>query len=183
MTEYGLIIFNLFVFLITLWIFMVIYNRYFLPAKFDKHRFKLFELRDRLALMAMKKSIDIKSEEYIYLISLINVSITVFEDFRIVDSILNFVKYNSNLAKSKKILNKIHNHSCELKDIAYEFYETLGKMLYFKTAILYFFVFMLYEIVKIMRISLNIVNKINKAKTFLKTTLCELRNNKKILAT
>jgi hypothetical protein len=75
----------------------------------------MYELRDRLALLAMKGVVDEKSEEYVTLLRLINNSINSTKDFRIT----RFMRMHSEIITDKKlrahignILEKVESKKC-----------------------------------------------------------------------
>lgn len=185
MDARSLVPINLVISFVGLWIIMVVYNRYIVKARFDKYRYKFFELRDRLALMAMKDAIAVKSKEYIFLMKFINYSITGFEDFKIVDfiKVLMSVKEKEEREFITSITESIHNHSSELREIAFEFYGTLLKAIQFKKIKRVLFTLSILSwILNTLRICLNQVCKLNEYKTSVSNTLDHLEKNREILA-
>lgn len=82
MTVEPIILFNLFVGLVCVWITMVINSKFLRPAILNEKRFAMYELRDQLALLAMRGVVDEESEEYVTLITLMNNLINSTKDFR-----------------------------------------------------------------------------------------------------
>lgn len=180
----SLVTINLFISFVGLWIIMVVYNQYIIKVRFDEYRYKFFELRDRLALMAMKGAIDVESKEYTFLMELINYSITGFEDFKIVDFIkgLMSVKEKEETEVIVSITEKISNHSSELKEIAFEFYGTLLKAIQFKIKAVLFLMLILYWILNTLKICLTQVCKLNEYRISVSNKLDHLEKNREILA-
>jgi len=93
----------------------------------NRKRFTLYELRDKLAILAMKDIVLEKSEEYITLQKLINNSLMSTKEFRIT----RFLKLQSAIVTDKKlrkhldsILEKIENEEMpsEYREIVSEFF-------------------------------------------------------------
>ena len=99
MTVEPIILFNLFVGLICVWIAMVINSKFLRPAILNKKRFAMYELRDRLALLAMRGVVDEESEEYVTLITLMNNLINSTKDFRMT----RFIQKHSAIFMDKKL--------------------------------------------------------------------------------
>ena len=82
------------------------------PTMWNKHRFKLFELRDDLALLAMGGGIDEKSEEYTTLMGMLNKAVHETKKFQPV-SFLRFLyqlKNNQEMQKSvSEIIQQLEN--------------------------------------------------------------------------
>lgn len=92
-------LFNLFVGLASVWIAMVVNSKFLRPALLNKKRFAIYELRDRLAILAMKGVIDEGAEEYITLIKLMNRTIASTKGFRIT----HYLKMQSEIIADKKL--------------------------------------------------------------------------------
>ena len=69
MTVEPIIVFNILITLIALWVAMAVNAKFLQPALLNKKRFAIYELRDRLALLAMRGVVDEMSEEYKTLIT------------------------------------------------------------------------------------------------------------------
>ena len=104
-----IILFNLFTALVCVWIAMIINSKFLRPAILNKKRFAIYELRDQLALLAMKGVIDEKSEEFVTLLKLMNITIASTKDFRIT----RYVKLQSEIIADKKL--RTHLESILLK--------------------------------------------------------------------
>ena len=117
---------------------MTVNSKFLRPAVLNKKRFALYELRDRLAILAMRGVIDEKSEEYITLLRLMNNSINSTKDFRIT----RFLKMQSAIITDKKlrahldsILEKIRDEKMpdEYRQIVSEFFEAAREIYEHKT--------------------------------------------------
>jgi hypothetical protein len=84
---------------------MIINSKFLRPAVLNKKRFAIYELRDQLALLAMKGVIEEKSEEYITLIRLMNSSIGSTKDFRIT----RYIKLQSDIILDKQLRSHLEN--------------------------------------------------------------------------
>ena len=58
MTVEPIIVFNILITLIALWVAMAVNAKFLQPALLNKKRFAIYELRDRLALLAMRGVVD-----------------------------------------------------------------------------------------------------------------------------
>lgn len=135
--EVG-ILFNLFVTLVCVWAAMVINSKFLRPAVLNKKRFAIYELRDRLAMLAMRGVISEKSEEYLTLLRLMNGSLNSTKDFRIT----KFIRIQSEIITDKKIqahlnsiLKKIENEKMpkEYRVIVASFFECAREIYEHKT--------------------------------------------------
>lgn len=120
-------LFNLGVALISVWIAMLVNCRFLRPAVLNRKRFAIYELRDRLALLAMKGVVNESSEEYLTLLRLFNNCINSTKDFRIT----HFLRIQSAIIADQKlrrhldsISQKIRNDQMphEYRDIVAEFF-------------------------------------------------------------
>lgn len=102
---------NIILTLVTVWLLMYINNKYLLPLRFNEDRFKLFALRDSLAILAMKDKIPIESPEYLTLNYILNISIKSLSDF----SLVNFLNTIYNLNTNKQIEEEIDSIISNLK--------------------------------------------------------------------
>lgn len=101
----SMILINLFITLSCVWIAMVVNSQFLRPAILNRKRFALYELRDKLALLAMRGVIDQKSEEYITLLRLMNNSINSTKEFRIT----RFLKMQSSIIFDEKMRQHLDN--------------------------------------------------------------------------
>jgi hypothetical protein len=111
MTAEPIVLINLLILLISVWAAMAVNYKYLQPALLNKKRFAIYELRDRLAILAMRGVIDEDSEEYVTLINLINGVLCSTKSFRITE-FLNMhaaIYLNAEVIKHiDSILIKIH---------------------------------------------------------------------------
>lgn len=66
---------NLLCVLLACWLFVWLNNRVLQPARLARFRYRLFSLRDRLALQALRGNASSNSEEYQFVIQVINATI------------------------------------------------------------------------------------------------------------
>lgn len=131
---------NLFVTGVCIWVVLLINFRCFQPALKNKQRFKLYRLRDRLSVLAMKGDIDEMSEEYMTLLELINSSIRATSTFKVTD-FLRFVAY---LEGNKRVKESVLNIRARLEGdgnseycgIAGEYFYAMREILYSDTRVL-----------------------------------------------
>lgn len=112
------IYFNIFITLICGWLILYLNSKYLQPALLNKKRFKLFTLRDKLSLLAMKGDLSEDSLEYREFIHLINSTIKATSTFRVTD----FLKYMytwSNNPNRQKNLQKIYQKMKSVDNYAY----------------------------------------------------------------
>jgi hypothetical protein len=123
----NMVLVNLFASLVSVWFAVLINSKFLRPAILNRKRFTLYELRDKLAILAMKDIVLEKSEEYITLQKLINNSLMSTKEFRIT----RFLKLQSAIVTDKKlrkhldsILEKIENEEMpsEYREIVSEFF-------------------------------------------------------------
>lgn len=94
-----IILFNLSIALACVWTSMIVNSKFLRPAILNKNRFALYELRDQLALLAMRGELDEESEEYTTLIKLMNDLINSTKDFRIT----RFIQIQSAIFMNKQL--------------------------------------------------------------------------------
>ena len=119
MIAEPIIFFNILITMMALWLAMAINSKFLRPAILNKKRFAMYELRDQLALLAMRGTVDERSEEYVTLIRLINGVIYSTKGFKITE-LLNMY---SAIYKDKKLLAHLENirHKIENKAMPDEF--------------------------------------------------------------
>jgi hypothetical protein len=112
---------------------MYLNNNFLRVARLNKVRFKLFALRDDLALLAMRGLVKEDGIEYRTLTRMLNESIKIMGHFSIID----FLKYVVAIHKDEKlrdnmnsILKKIEHHNIEYKVIVHEYFYTMNFMLH-----------------------------------------------------
>lgn len=98
-----LLAFNLLITCFSLWIIMYLYNRNLKPLLINSERFKLYKIRDELAVLAMRGTIPEESDEYLILMRLINISIKELDKFNIV----SFIKSLNRIRNDKNIQSKL----------------------------------------------------------------------------
>lgn len=141
MTVESIVIFNVLISLISVWVAMVVNSKFLRPAVLNRKRFKLYELRDELAILAMKGLIKENSEEYLTLLRMMNNSIRATKNFRIT----SFLEMQYALVKDKElrahlveILEKIKHDQmpAEYKHIVGSFFAVAHEMYNHKTWLL-----------------------------------------------
>lgn len=116
MTEINITI-NVLATLISVWICMAIYSVYGRRAKINSYRFRLFALRDQLALGGMGGKISPDSEEFNTMLSLINSTIkhaARWDPFAIAAFFLN-VSSQDGLIKTQERLKRLDDKCNELQ--------------------------------------------------------------------
>ncbi|SDX61001.1 hypothetical protein [Marinobacter mobilis] len=138
MIAESVILVNLLVTLICVWAAMIVNSKFLRPAALNRKRFAIYELRDSLAILAMKGVVNEKSEEYVTLTRLMNNCLNSTKDF----SITNFLKLQSKIVTDKKlrshlesILEKIRNEEMpeEYRKIVSQFFEVSREIYEHKT--------------------------------------------------
>lgn len=99
-----MLLINIFISSLCLWAIMYLNSKINKRIKFEQIRLDLFNLRDDLALMAMKGKIDQRTKEYTVLIKLLNNSIKILDQFSIVD----FLRFLKEYYTDKKIHQKMN---------------------------------------------------------------------------
>ncbi len=130
---------------VSLWLLVFINNSYLQPALKNRKRFRLYRLRDRLSIVAMRGELDEDSEEYLTLLALINSSIKATESFKVTD-FLKFVFYMHNdealhekIKRIKSNLDKTDHH--EYCRIASDYFSVMHEILRSDTRVLRFVFF------------------------------------------
>ncbi len=122
--------------IVSLLIIYFVNCKFILSALWNKKLFKLFALRDRLAMLAMKREIDEDSEEYETLMRLLNTALKETRHFEVMTFIrfLREFKEDKNLQKKlDEIFARIEKSGGEYKKIFYGFYWALGDILHTQT--------------------------------------------------
>ena len=117
-----MLIFNYILTLLAIWLLFKINNRFIRPASWNTYRFKLFEIRDRLALLAMNGKLREDSDEYRKFISLINFSVNETSDY----STSKLIQLGSKLTELNSIVGKLEN-TVKHNNIQFEFLELFGE--------------------------------------------------------
>ena len=112
------IYFNILITLICSWLILHLNSKYLQPALLNKKRFKLFILRDKLSLLAMKGELSEDSLEYREFIHLINSTIKATSTFRVTDFLKYMYTWNNNTNRQKN-LQKIYQKIKSFDNYAY----------------------------------------------------------------
>lgn len=110
-----MLLFNFLLTLICIWILLAVNYRYIQPTRWNKHRFKLFALRDRLAILAMQGKIDERSIKYIYLMKTINTAISETGQFKL-SRFMNFLVWLQETKKAQDMVDMITSEITEKND-------------------------------------------------------------------
>jgi hypothetical protein len=135
-----MLLFNLVVTLICFWVIFKINTSFIQPARWNRYRFRLFELRDNLALLAMKGQISEKSDEYIALMSMFNRAVNETNKFQAVRFLrfLHTVKSNKKLqGRIEEILRKMDSENKEYQSILRGYFEVVHRMFMVQTKSFY----------------------------------------------
>jgi len=123
---------NILLSILCVWLIMYLNTNYLKIARLSKVRFKLFNLRDDLAILAMQGNVESNCVEYRTLMDLLNGSISILEKF----SIINFLRYLVTMHKDKNIQRKIEqvmqslgHKNNDYKAIVHKFFEIMHQML------------------------------------------------------
>ncbi len=125
MSLVDIILFNVIVTLLCIWVIMAINTRYLQPALINRTRFRLYELRDRLALLAMRGELEEDSLEYITLMRFLNCTIYGTSTFRVVDFFKSLVQLKRNKKLQEELDQTVANIDSvnpEYRQIASEFF-------------------------------------------------------------
>jgi len=135
--------FNLILTLVCFWIIFRINSLFIQPARWNKYRFRLFELRDSLALLAMRGEIEEKSDEYITLMSMLNKAVNETNKFKAVKFLRFLIEVKKNKELQRKlndIVGKISSENKEYQTILHGYFETVHKMFKEQTKSFYWLV-------------------------------------------
>lgn len=124
-----MIILNLLLFVIAIWMAVFINHAYIQPAIKNDQRFRLFRLRYRLQVLAMRGVVSEKSPEYVVLLNLMNKSIRASASFKVTD----FLLFLSRLPDDERLRESVEcmaaairdNNSPEFCEIASDYFEAL----------------------------------------------------------
>lgn len=120
-----MLIFNFGLTLVCLWIAFYVYNYAIRETKFNNNRFKIFALRDRLALLAMEGKISDNSKDYEILMSILNSSIYAMDKFNISIFLkrIKAIYSNPQMQKELESIGKSFETQClEFRAIAHEYF-------------------------------------------------------------
>lgn len=112
---------------LSLWAVMAVNDKIRRPLEMNRLRFKLYELRDRLAYMAMRGEIEQESVEYETLMDLINGNLAATKKFQLssyVKSQLVIIRDKDLRVKLEGIRDSVQSHDMpeEYREIASEFF-------------------------------------------------------------
>lgn len=145
---------NLAITLLCVWLIMALNHHFLQPALRNRHRFRLYRLRDELALLAMKGEISEESEEYLLLLGLINNAIRATGSFRVTDFLKFMVLLHENRQVHKRlrrVIDGLRNHrNTEYCRIAREYFDILDEIFRKDTRTLKLFSFFLAPIVYVL---------------------------------
>jgi hypothetical protein len=174
MIANELVVINVFITVGCIWLLMVLNSRILRPTLLNKKRFKLYQIRDRLAILAMSNVINEDSEEYATLIRLINNTLRSTKEFRIT----SFIRAHSALATDKKlrqhisnIIKKIENENLpqEYTELVQDYFEVARDIFNHKTWLLkniFFPIFLLvFTILGIVKFFDKVKNSIKAVQT------------------
>ena len=136
MIASSIVLTNLLCALVGIWAGMYVNAKFIRPASLNRMRFRLYELRDSLAILAMRGQLEEGSEEYTTLRGLINGSISSTKEFRITTFLrMHFeMAVNEDLQKHvSHILAKVENKemSEEYRNIVQEYFK-VNRALYMR---------------------------------------------------
>lgn len=138
MTFDVVVFVNLFCALVGIWAAMYINNKFIRPTALNQLRFSLYELRDRVAILAMEGVVNEDSEEYVTLRDLMNATLKSTKDFKIT----SFIKMHFDIASDealqdhvRSIVAKVENEEMppEFREIVVEYFEINSKVYWRKT--------------------------------------------------
>lgn len=95
---------NLFCSLVSIWAAMHVNSKYIRPALLNDLRFRIYELRDRLAILAMGGTVKENCEEYFILRELMNATLRSTKDFKITA----FIRMHFEIATNQALVEQIH---------------------------------------------------------------------------
>ena len=124
--------FNFIITIISLWIIFYVYNQFIRQVSMDSNRFKLFAMRDELAILAMKGVISASSKEYKTFIELLNESINALGSFNIIvflKALKRAILDDDVRKKSKTIFESFSKQDDEFKKIFQDYCELMAKII------------------------------------------------------
>ncbi|MCG6551568.1 MAG: hypothetical protein L7F77_04520 [Candidatus Magnetominusculus sp. LBB02] len=117
--------FNIILIIACIWIAMYLNYNFLRVARLNKLRFRLFSLRDDLALLAMQGVVKENEIEYKTFMRMLNDSIKIMDQFSIIDFLRFVVKiHQDNQLQDdiNSILRRIDHRDARLKEIAHNYY-------------------------------------------------------------
>ncbi|MBC8553698.1 MAG: hypothetical protein H8D23_29135 [Candidatus Brocadiales bacterium] len=135
-------IFNILLTVACIWLAMYLNYSFLRVARINNVRFKIFELRDKLAFLALRNKIDHTSSEYSTLIYLMNSSIHILNQFSFVDFMKFLVTFYSDKELQHKmddIMDNLKHNDSTYREIVHNYFAIMHKMLDQHTRILRWF--------------------------------------------
>lgn len=144
---------NLLITCICLFVVFKINCKFIRPALMNNERFKLFSLRDQLAILAMKDIISPCDSKYLFLMKSINTTIDMLDKFSLVDY-LKYLSFFMNDKKTKKsifsMVNSLKKHKNEdVARIACSYFEITHSSFEKHTRVLRIIIFPIVNIILI----------------------------------
>lgn len=131
--EENVLYFNIIITLTSLWVMARVYKKFIVPSNYNLYRFKLFQLRDDLALVAMRGEIAENDKTYRLLMMLLNTSIRALDDFSVVNYVKLLMQMNRDGGLKQKVdglVNKLENSESEdIKNITKQYFEISNEIL------------------------------------------------------
>lgn len=138
--------FNFLVVLACIWMINYIYCKVIVPTKQNMIRNELFSIRDRLAILAMKKTVEINEEqdEYVFFATLLNKTIAPLNEFKFTVFINVMVDYFGGQKNDQHMveISRIIEGDLpeEFKNLFHEYINVVTKIMNKKITKLEFFV-------------------------------------------
>jgi hypothetical protein len=132
-------IFNIFLTIACIWLIIYLNYSFLRVARINNVRFKIFELRDKLAFLALRGKIDHASLEYSTLIYLMNRSVIILNQFSVVDFMKWLVTFHTDKELQQrvdKIMNNLRHNDSTYREIVHNYFAIMHAMLNKHTRIL-----------------------------------------------
>lgn len=132
---------NIILLLLVGWLMLLLNSKYLQPALINKKRFRLFVLRDRLSLLAMRGELLETSLEYRVFIKLLNAAIKATGTFRVTDFLKYMFNWYSKERLSEESIEKIFSRmkcvdNSEYCDILADYFVVMQDIFYMQTRVL-----------------------------------------------
>ena len=128
--------FNLIVTLICFWLMLRINSYFIQPSKWNAYRFRLFALRDKLALLVMQGKVEEHDKEFKTAMQMINSTVKVSRKFEVV-AFLRFLCALSNDSELKNKIDEVARNTChsdkEYQRIISEYFAIVHDMFHVHT--------------------------------------------------
>lgn len=138
MTANPEVLLNLLILIVSLWALMILNHKIIKPTRLNEKRFKLYKLRDDLALMATEGKIKENSDEFMILMQMINSALASTKNFEIT----YFLAQIGRLVRDKKLQRNVENIitriereelPAEYKELVQSFFESARDLFEYKT--------------------------------------------------